>query len=541
MKSMVERQKIIHMYTVSGFSKRRISRECFCSRRTVDKIIREYEQARRSADAEDAVTELLTVAPRYDSSKRRPRVLTTEVRSFIDGCLEKNARKKACGLHKQRMLKKDIYLQLLSLGHSVSYSTVCRYVSFRESESVRKPSGTFIRLHHEPGGSVEFDWGEVVLFIGGVRQKFYMAVFTFSHSNGRYAYLFRHQNQLAFMESHRDFFRDIRGVPSQMVYDNMRVAVAAFVGKQEKRPTSTLLRMADFYRFSYRFCNARAGWEKGHVERSVEYVRRKAFCLEDRFPDIASAQTHLAETCRKINAEEGSPSTVGKAWKLEADLSALHPSPGDMGCFESVELAVDKWSTVCLKHVHYSVPDSLVGRTLRVKVYSEKVVVMDGKEKVAAHQRSYRSGDWRVELEHYLHTFARKPGALPCSLAWRNAPSGIKALYESYFKEEGRAFVLLLLYAKENGYTQADILKAAGELAARGVRKISAEQLKAMLHAPGGKAETKSEDVLFSLQEKKIEKEAEATLECLTELLREKAGPAAGPRKVTSYHQSNNL
>lgn len=155
-----------------------------------------------------------------------------------------------------------------------------------------------------------------------------------------------------------------------------------------------------------------------------------------------------------------------------------------MGCFENVELTVDKWSTVCLKHVHYSVPDSLAGRTLRVKVYSEKVVVMDGKEKVAAHQRSYRSGDWCVKQEHYLHTFVRKPGALPCSLAWRNAPSGIKKLYENHFREEPRAFVLLLLYAKENGYTQADILKAARELTARGVRKISTEQLKAMLHAP---------------------------------------------------------
>lgn len=90
-----------------------------------------------------------------------------------------------------------------------------------------------------------------------------------------------------------------------MVYDNMRVAVAAFVGKQEKRPTSTLLRMADFYRFGYRFCNARAGWEKGHVERSVEYVRRKAFCVEDRFPDIASAQAHLAATCRKNQCRGG--------------------------------------------------------------------------------------------------------------------------------------------------------------------------------------------------------------------------------------------
>ena len=56
------------MYTVSGLSKRRIFRECSCSRRTIDKIIREYEQACGSEDAEDAVTELLTVAPRYDKT-----------------------------------------------------------------------------------------------------------------------------------------------------------------------------------------------------------------------------------------------------------------------------------------------------------------------------------------------------------------------------------------------------------------------------------------------------------------------------------------
>ena len=31
--------------------------------------------------------------------------------------------------------------------------------------------------------------------------------------------------------------------------------------------------MQAFYGFDYRFCNARAGWEKGHVERSVDYVR----------------------------------------------------------------------------------------------------------------------------------------------------------------------------------------------------------------------------------------------------------------------------
>ena len=89
-----------------------------------------------------------------------------------------------------------------------------------------------------------------------LKTKFYLAVFTFGHSNGRYAYLFRHQNTLTFMESHRNFFRDILGVPAMMVYDNMRVAVKSFVGG-DKKPTEALMKMSGFYCFEYRFCNVR--------------------------------------------------------------------------------------------------------------------------------------------------------------------------------------------------------------------------------------------------------------------------------------------
>ena len=64
------------------------------------------------------------------------------------------------------------------------------------------------------------------------------------------------------MGSHRDFFRDVHGVPAMMVYDNMRVAVKNFVGG-DKKPTEALMKMSGFYCFEYRFCNIRAGWEKG--------------------------------------------------------------------------------------------------------------------------------------------------------------------------------------------------------------------------------------------------------------------------------------
>ena len=61
-----------------------------------------------------------------------------------------------------------------------------------------------------------------------------------------------------------------------------------------KEPTQALLDLRAHYLFSHRFCNARKGNEKGHVERSVEYIRRKAFALKGDFTDLAS---HKPLTC----------------------------------------------------------------------------------------------------------------------------------------------------------------------------------------------------------------------------------------------------
>lgn len=164
-----------------------------------------------------------------------------------------------------------------------------------------------------------------------------------------------------------------------MVYDNIRVAVKSFVGG-ESPPTDSLLRMADFYRFRYRFCNVRAGWEKGHVERSVEFVRRKAFCHTDRFKDVFSAQKHLSAVCNRMNNVDTSSSTMGKNLQVDADLASLQGLPGHLGYFEMAEYTVDKWTTIHMKHVHYSVPDTLVGEKVRVKIYSEKIVILHGKD-----------------------------------------------------------------------------------------------------------------------------------------------------------------
>ena len=311
--TMVDKQTIIHLYRSRGLSKRAIARELDISRKTVHKVIQEYESTLYSDTTSVSLETILTTAPRYD-------------------CLAKNASKRASGLKKQCMLKKDIHNLLLSRGFSVSYPSVCKYITGIDTQKSRKREEAFIRQYYIPGENCEFDWGEVKLRIHGKLQRFFLAVFTFSHSNGRYAYLFRHQNTLAFMESHRNFFRQVKGVPYVMVYDNMRVAVKDFVGT-DKTPTEALSRMCAFYRFDFRFCNARAGWEKGHVERSVEYVRRKAFCMKMDFDSVEEAGKHLQEVCEGLNTQAGSISTLDKVESLAADLAALQPHINEMGCF----------------------------------------------------------------------------------------------------------------------------------------------------------------------------------------------------------------
>ena len=81
-----------------------------------------------------------------------------------------------------------------------------------------------------------------------------MAAFASSLGNCRFAALYRSQDTAAFQEAHVEFFCFCGGVYHTIVYDNMKVAVAKFVGPTEKEPTEALIQLSSYYGFNYRFC-----------------------------------------------------------------------------------------------------------------------------------------------------------------------------------------------------------------------------------------------------------------------------------------------
>ena len=127
--TMEKKQAIIHMYRTVGYSKRAIARELDISRKTVHKVIAEYEAALNCPDPEGSLESELTIQLRYNYSKRGRRVITGSLKDLINECLDKNTRKRAMGLKKQCMRGKDINKQLIEKGFHVSHTGVCKYIA----------------------------------------------------------------------------------------------------------------------------------------------------------------------------------------------------------------------------------------------------------------------------------------------------------------------------------------------------------------------------------------------------------------------------
>jgi len=320
----------------------------------------------------------------------------------------------------------------------------------------------------------------VKIYIKDELVRFQLAVFTSAYSNYRFAALYQRQDTLAFMESHVAFFDHTQGIYKQMVYDNMRVAVAKFVGKHEKEPTQALLQLRGHYQFRHRFCNAYRGNEKGHVERSVEYVRRKAFAVKSCFDSIDQAQSWLLTVLNKLNSTKQKLSGKTANQLFSEEKRIMLPASSKLVCAEQVQLRVDKYATISYKTNRYSVPDNLVGQFIDVGILSHQIRIYNDNKIIASHVRSYKNHQWIISIEHYLATFKKKPGALSGSVALASS-NYLKLLYNEYFKDEPRVFIDLLDYCYKNKITDEKLEESVVSLLNTGGGQINGEKIKVLL------------------------------------------------------------
>jgi len=400
---MAQKQEIIISYHKNGKSHRQIAKALGISRTTVFNVLKKY----KLETGIDGIPEAgILTAPKYDSTKRTKRALLPEIQQKIDDYLAQNAKKVVQNRAKQQLKSVDIHAALESAGHQISYTTVCNYVRLQR----QKPREVFIRQSYHPGQAVEFDWGEVRLTI-------------------------------------------------------MRVAVAKFALKnKDKEPTEDLRKLSFYYHFDYRFCNVRKGNEKGFVERSVEYIRRKSFAVEDKFVSLSAANDHLFHILGQLNAKPSKGQTDSIQSRFEEEngvMQAARQSPYDAGSLR--QLRIDKYSCIKVDTNYYSVPEDYPHKTIEVKIYPETIRIYGDKGEIIQHQRRHTRFQYYLHLTHYLKTLRTKPGALAGAKSLQQADGQLQDLFQLHFKNQPKIFIELLLFIRQKKLTTSQLVQAVNK------------------------------------------------------------------------------
>jgi transposase len=372
---------------VEGKSQRAVAREFGLSRDTVRKML-EY-----------------AVPPGYRRQQPIKRPKLGPWLGVIDAILNDDKQRPA----KQRHTSKRILERLKEEhGFTGGYTIVKDYVR----TATLRGQEMFVPLMH-PAGEAQGDFGEALVVIAGVEQKAHYLAMDLPHSDDCFVAAFPAETTEAFLEGHVRAFAYFGGVPTRILYDNTKIAVAKILGGEERQRTRAFSELQSYYLFADKFGRPARGNDKGKVEGLVGYARRNFMVPIPRANSWEELNLHLEADCRKRRERRLRGHTETISERFERDRAALLPLPATAyeAC-EKISARVSSLSLVRYRSNDYSVPTEYGHRQVWVKGYVHGVVIACGSEVITRHQRSYEREAVIFDPLHYLALLEQKTRAL---------------------------------------------------------------------------------------------------------------------------------
>jgi transposase len=323
----------------------------------------------------------------------------------IDAILEDDKTKPV----KQRHTAKRIFARLRA-EHAFTggYTIVKDYVR----AATLRSREMFIPLTHAPG-EAQADFGEAQVIVAGDESKAHYFVIDLPHSDDCFVMAFPAETTEAFLEGHIRAFAYFGGVPTSILYDNTKLAVARILGDGERQKTRAFSELQSHYLFAEKFGRPAKGNDKGKVEGLVGYARRNFLVPVPRVASWEELNERLLEACRERRARRlrGHQETIEE--RFQRDRAAFLPLPAS--AYEACEQRVARVSSMSLVRYRtndYSVPTEYGHRDVLVKGYVHEVVIVCGNEVIARHRRSYEREDMIFDPRHYLALLEQKTRAL---------------------------------------------------------------------------------------------------------------------------------
>ena len=405
-------RKIRLMIQRDGKSIRHTAKELGISRNTVRKVVRSQQTA--------------------FSYRRRSQTLPA-LGGFVER-LEKELSEDWKLAKRQRRTAMVLFEQLQAEGYTGGYDSVRRHVRDWRRGQEQMPGKVYIPLVFAPGEAFQFDWSHELVEMAGMPVTVKVAQIRLCHSRHFLVVAFPRETQEMVFDAHIRAFDFFGGVCRRGIYDNMKTAVNKILAGKERSFNNRFGQLCSHYLFEPVACTPGAGWEKGQVENQVGMVRRRFFVPRLKVRDFCELNEYLRERCVQWAKIHPHPDFKDRSvWEVfEAEKAHMIPLPPPFDGYAERPARVSPSSLVSFDRNRYSVDCRHVGRTVQVRVYAERIVIVWEGRVVGDHQRHFGRDKTIFDPWHYVPVLDRKPGALRNGTPFRHwkLPEGIERIGE---------------------------------------------------------------------------------------------------------------
>lgn len=316
---------------------------------------------------------------------------------------------------KHRRRGQILFEQLQREGYAGGYDAVRRFIRTWKKDAGTAIVNAFVPLEFDPGDAFQFDWSYEDVELGGVPVTVKVAHLRFCNSRKPFCVAYTRESLEMVLDAHIRAFEFFGGVCRRGIYDNMKTVVTKVLMGKNRVFCRRFQNLASYYLFDPVACTPASGWEKGQVENQVGVVRHRFFVMRRRFTSLEELNEWLEGECRNHAATAMHPEhkdrTIDQVFADEKGaLLALPVSPFD-GYTEGVA-RVSSQLLITYDKNRYSVDALAVGKTVAVRAYANRMVIVHNDKLVGAHLRHFGKDKVVYDPWHYLAVLERKPGAL---------------------------------------------------------------------------------------------------------------------------------
>jgi transposase len=288
-------------------------------------------------------------------------------------------------LAKQDLRSPRILREIRALGYTGGRSILKDFL--KTLAPPKPPSEPFRRFETAPGVEAQSDWSPYPVLIAGVLTVVHAFSMVLCHSRRLFVKFYRNERLATLLRAHQEAFAYLGGICRRILYDNQTaITLGRLAGKPLWHPT--FLDFARAYGFEPQVGRPRKKERRGKVERPFwyleeDFVRGRAF---ESWDDLDRQAREWLDTVANVREHGTTRRYVHEAYAEEKPfLIALPSVPFPAERLETRKVQKDGY--VPIDGSYYPVPAALVGQVVRVRIFHERVEILDSAGAIAAAHR----------------------------------------------------------------------------------------------------------------------------------------------------------